>query len=498
MLPKGPQEKIGLSMSDQISKALDAARHLIQGFLLYPYSEHQFAHYQPFIIDDPAAFRQTLNHQLDENKITSANWKREARHGLPLNVAFTASGLKKLLGAAFIEESYDRPFAEGMATTARARKLGDVGPNEHGAWSWGAENKVDGVYLAFGATTDEADASLAFLNGSSGATPLASTIVGDLKPTSPHTGDGLEGKELFGFADGVSQPVIIGTRRYKNLSPAEKRLHGIPAGELILGFPDGTDRNWEDFAGTEKLPRSPYVPREADQLGLLAPSSEAEDCSDFGRFGSYLVLRQIEQDYDKFWTFAQNNASSGRSEIDTAELLVGRRMDGTPLGLPPEGAVNDFDFSDDVEGMLCPIGSHVRRTNPRSFGEAGKNGDQKLRVTNRHRIARRGRIYLGTDNKPRGLLFACLNTSITRQFEFIQATWCNDPFFGGLEREVDPIIGTVNRPAKGLPSVDRFSIAAQPCRDRIAGLTEFTRVKGGGYFFIPSLAALKVLASLPV
>lgn len=393
-------------MSDQISKALDAARPSMQGFLLYPYKEHQIAGYQLFSIEDIAVFRDTLKTQLDNDEITSANWKSDNPSARPLNVAFTASGLKKLLGDAFIEESYDRPFAEGMATNARARKLGDLGPNGHANWNWGADNEIDGVYLAFGADRAEVNARLGFLSGASGISPLAPLIVGDREPTSPQTGQSLEGKDIFGFADGISQPIIIGTKKYAKLSPTEKRLHGVPAGELILGFPDGTDRDWENFDGTERLPRSPYIPREFDQLGLLKRSTEAEASADFGRFGSYLVLRQIEQDYQGFWDFAAANGTDGRDKIATAEKMVGRQMDGNPLGAAPgenNEDKNGFDFSDDVNGRVCPLGSHVRRANPRSGGASGKKGDQKLRVTNRHRITRRARLYVDDNNKPGGL-----------------------------------------------------------------------------------------------
>jgi len=127
----------------------------------------------------------------------------------------------------------------------------------------------------------------------------------------------------------------------------------------------------------------------------------------------------------------------------------------------------------------------------------GPDAPTALATANRHRILRRGRSYGHRpsdrridDGMDRGLHFLCLNSDIERQFEFVQHTWCNNPVFGGLNGEVDPLVGNL---AQG---DEIFTVQADPLRTRIHHLERFVTVKGGAYFFLPSLSALRYLASL--
>src|SRR5205809_3737778 len=137
---------------------------------------------------------------------------------------------------------------------------------------------------------------------------------------------------------------------------------------------------------------------------------------------------------------------------------------------------------------------HSPRQSRDSFGPDAATG---LKSANRHRIMRRGRSYghrlenpLIDDGAERGLHFICLNSDIERQFEFVQQTWINNPVFGGLYSEVDPLIGN-------LPKGDcLFTVQAEPLRERVHNLSRFVTVRGGSYFFLPSIRALKYLASL--
>ena len=116
-----------------------------------------------------------------------------------------------------------------------------------------------------------------------------------------------------------------------------------------------------------------------------------------------------------------------------------------------------------------------------------------LDVTLRHRILRRARIFVEKDGET-GLQFICFNASIVRQFEFVQSAWCNNAFFQGLQKEVDPIIGT-HRPAhERTPEIDRFTIPRDPYRRVMEKVPQFVTVKGGAYFFMPSMPALKFIA----
>ena len=184
-----------------------------------------------------------------------------------------------------------------------------------------------------------------------------------------------------------------------------------------------------------------------------------------------------------------------------AERVVGRTRDGNvlcpdgPRKPAPDGRPdNGFLFyDDDHAGFGCPIGSHIRRANPRD-ALASKPGMKQtlLNAANNHRILRRGRKYgpnlldpSQDDGQDRGLLFMCLNTDIARQFEFVQQTWLLNKDFATLFEEVDPLIG----------SDGWMTVQQDPLRRRIQVQT-FVQMAGGEYFFLPSILALRYLALL--
>ncbi|HEU4534985.1 MAG TPA: peroxidase, partial [Polyangiaceae bacterium] len=112
----------------------------------------------------------------------------------------------------------------------------------------------------------------------------------------------------------------------------------------------------------------------------------------------------------------------------------------------------------------------------------------------KHRLLRRGRLYGppppadGDDGADRGLLFVALNANLRRQFEFVQQTWLNNPKFGGLGEEDDPLVGA--RQGGGA----HFTVPREPLRERHHALPRFVWPRGGGYFFLPGLRALRYLA----
>ena len=114
-----------------------------------------------------------------------------------------------------------------------------------------------------------------------------------------------------------------------------------------------------------------------------------------------------------------------------------------------------------------------------------------MRLTRKHRIIRRGRLYKDGDEK--GLLFMCLNANIERQFEFVQHTWCNSEGFASLRDEKDPLLGDQPEGEGG-----RFTLPQPLLRKRLTGLPRFVTVRGGGYFFLPSVSALRYLVALTV
>lgn len=453
----------------------------IQGIFFRGYKALDRSAYGFFRITDRIAFQRWLASIMAEGLISSAADKQPFQgEENRMNIAFTAPGMQALLGAGYIADSYDHAFAAGIAGPQRNRILGDVDTNDPKHWDWGGTEPVHGVLMSFSTTTELAnDCLLEALCQDNGA-ECTHTTFGHLEEN---------GKEPFGFKDGVSQPVIDGTPRAEQLkrsNPKEASLSIVPAGELILGYKDGT--------GT--LPRTPATSAGLDPDGLLDPHPEWHEKRDLGKNGTYMVFRQLEQHTKLFWDYL-NEIATGEGD-DTAEILaekmVGRKKNGDALAPGKHDTLetnNDFDFTDDREGRFCPIGSHVRRGNNRAVNI--QSATKSLDVTLRHRILRRARVFEDDDGAT-GLQFLCFNASIVRQFEFVQSAWCNNSFFQGLQREVDPIIGTPRTPRLGAESVDRFTIPRSPYRRVLENLPQFVTVRGGGYFFMPGLQALRFIA----
>jgi deferrochelatase/peroxidase EfeB len=176
--------------------------------------------------------------------------------------------------------------------------------------------------------------------------------------------------------------------------------------------------------------------------------------------------------------------------------MVGRWKNGDSLVRYPHGPDgrsepdNDFLFGvEDPDGMRCPFGAHIRRANARDTLAPGS--EIQLRITNRHRILRVGRSYLPQEDltKP-GLIFMCLNSDIERQFEFVQQSWILGRSFGGLENEVDPMLG------RGAAQ-HVLTIPTPNGPLRLKRMKDFVRVRGSGYFFLPGRRAMHFLARCP-
>jgi hypothetical protein len=101
-------------------------------------------------------------------------------------------------------------------------------------------------------------------------------------------------------------------------------------------------------------------------------------------------------------------------------------------------------------------------------------------------------IDLADDGIPRGIHFFCVNASIKSQFEFVQQTWCNNPRFGGLTVNKDPVTG--NNARSGEPA-SHMEIPRRPFAYRTAALPRFVTVRAGAYLFMPSINALRFLSA---
>jgi Dyp-type peroxidase family len=458
----------------------------IQGFVLKGYGTMRYTRYAILRVGDAAGAKAWLA----GISLEVADGHYHARR-TSLNIAFSHPGLVALGLRDTTLRQFSREFREGLTEPHRQRLLGDEGEDSPANWRWGglsgdarAEN-VHILLMVFAATEALLADYWAQLEGvilGHGLTVIES-LDGALSP---------DNREPFGFRDGLSQPLIAGN--HPDTDPADT----VAAGEFLLGY-----RNEYGV-----YPESPVIPAADPQGDVTLLPTIGPGQKDLGRNGSYLVFRQMQQHVDRFWEFVRANSASDEEGIKLASKMVGRWPSGAPLVLFPDAdpggqhVENDFGFAAlDRAGLRCPIGSHIRRTNPRDVFE--DNGPARSRrLTKKHRIIRRGRTYkLSTPGGPGqpaqveiGLKFMCFNADISHQFEFIQHTWANFPRFDKLHADPDPIIGTVGAPPPGL--VQDFTVQRCPVNRRVHDLKRFVTVRGGVYLFFPSITAIKYLATI--
>ena len=468
----------------------------IQGLVLSGFATLDDASYVLLEIADGAEGAAAACRWLEQQVLPRVESARERsaderrRTDVAVNIAFTWRGLHKLgLDTSGLEQ-FPLAFKEGMAPDHlkhRSRILGDVDRSDPSTWAWGSSaHGVDVLLMVF--TRDDRHSCLTdllrdFGGPVQGAGGVAGRVVATIDARLMRVpGDPSAFVEHFGFRDGLSDPVLEGSWRARR-QPVS--MHLVKPGEFLLGYPtaDGT------------AAPTIGIRADADPHDLLPPEPGVPESRDFGRNGTYLVCRQLAQHVSEFRQ-AVAEAAGGSYECATAEAVaarvVGRWRDGTPMHSPVPGQShpsNEFGFADDPHGFACPIGAHIRRANPRD--SLGRNPVSALQSASRHRMLRRGRPYgpplpdgQSDDGRERGLVFICLNGDLERQFEFVQQNWIANPAFSGLYGEADPLIG-------GGP----LTMQADSVRRRITGLGQFVTVRGGQYFFLPGLSALRYLAS---
>ncbi len=284
----------------------------------------------------------------------------------------------------------------------------------------------------------------------------------------------------------------------KALLEAAKKISSFSASDLLQYQKEGL-RILHNIKGQlALLGRSqwdPFAP-----LGLVLKKENAK----VSGFGSFFVFRKLKQDVDAFRKLAKSRASRktaeekyasvGLTQPELAEMeearMVGRTKSGCPLAwgevgpsqkekyTPPE----NFNYEQDSQGQKCPFHSHVRTVNPR--GSTGSTYDERSR-----RIARRGIPY--EDGEEKGMLFLCAQSNIRDQFEYMQKLWANNPDFppnvypnAGL----DPLIGQKRSAPEGNSHLGNNGYASP------SDAYGLVKLKGGEYFFAPSLPFLKNLA----
>jgi Dyp-type peroxidase family len=375
-----------------------------------------------------------------------------------VTIAFTWSGLRALGVNDPSLATFPEEFRQGMA--ARAEVLGDTGVNHPDHWVDGlAGPGLHAIVILFARDVAERERCVAEYDKYAAAltgVELVSTL--DLEATPPFD----YAHDHFGYHDRLSQPAIEGTGEV----PTPGSGAPLKPGEFFLGYPD--------------------------EEGLCGPLPQPETLS---RNGSFLAYRRLEEHVGRFRNFLRQHGDTPEEQELVAAKLMGRWRSGAPLVLAPEKddprlaadpqRNNDFNYAEmDPHGYAVPLGSHMRRMNPR---------DTAVNM-NRRRMIRRGGTYgpplpdgVPDDGVERGIAAFIGCASLVRQFEFAQNVWANDRSFHELGNERDPIIGTQDGTLE-------YKIPKRPIRKRIVGLPAFTTVRGGAYFFLPGIRALRLLA----
>jgi deferrochelatase/peroxidase EfeB len=227
-----------------------------------------------------------------------------------------------------------------------------------------------------------------------------------------------------------------------------------------------------------------------------------------------------------FWKFIAEQADQdpalaamtpAERRVWFAAKVVGRWPSGAPtVKYPdkdqpdlPKAELNNFYYHDrDYDGYKTPRGSHIRRANPRDTN--GTNPASALKTSDSHLLIRRGMSYgsplvspdemppqnLVEDHQDRGLIFLAINADISRQFEFVHQSWLNNTKFDRLYSDKDPVVGDHCDDTEPDGKQYDFNIHRDPVRRRVRDIPRFVTVKGGGYFFMPSISTLKLLSQL--
>ena len=490
----------------------------VQNLVASGYPRHQSARHLLLHVTDPVPARAWLARVAEA--IPTAGWADgfvdrmdyetvernaapEGRAGSPafaVHLALSFSGLSRL----GLPENELRGFASEFQAGMASREAGLAPGRGTDPWQAPFTSSAVDVLLMFSATDPDAladeltDRPELVPTAADGLHLLQEIEAGRIREDrfGPDDGSKPGFLEHFGFVDGLSQPRIHGVT-------TGRRVAELPAGEALLGYADV----------------------DGDTAGAGLPAALA-------RNGSYLVYRKLEQDVPGFRALSRKlgerlmdgpaadrpRVEGVRPGTDPEELgaakLMGRWRNGTPLTLSPTSNEapaypETFGFQvDDATGHGCPVGSHIRRANPRdsrpvdpnSKAQTGGEAGLEATLALRHRMLRRGIPYgtplsfsaadhgdtTGLDEE-RGLLFVALVGDLRRQFEFVQAHWMADGNAFRLGTDRDVLAGASEEGNK-------FVAQGNP-PTFVQPTTPVVTCRGGEYFFLPGIAALKRIAA---
>jgi len=432
--------------------------HEIQATVLRQRPAPYFGSHVALRVSDVRAGREFLR-RLAPHVESAANWWKPSNAWL--SVAISYAGFEALGLPQNALEGFPEAFRVGMA--ARARQLRDEGVNDPKNWEPLFAKGVIHIGLsAFSESEERWRRMLAMAREQyeslSGVSVLA------IEDFGAQPGD----RNSLGYKDGIDQPAIEGS----GVEPLPGQGRPIKAGEFILGYPG--------------------------EAGLPLPMPQPDI---LGRNGTYVGFRKYQSRVGAFNRFLLANGNTEEERELLAAKLVGRWRSGAPLMLAPDAddpslgsdarRNNDFGYSRDPRGRQAPLGCHIRRMNPRDTPLA------RLTDVNLHRLIRRGATYgkpydpnalsEEDDEVPRGAIFLFISAKAMATIEFLQQEWINDGSFIEIGNERDPIIGLQEEGAS-------FTIPKEPVRRRVHGIETFNVLRGGEYFFMPSISALRWLA----
>jgi Dyp-type peroxidase family len=451
-------QELGNRSSSSEAPMLDL--HEIQASVLRPRPAPYFGSHVALRVDDARAGRELLR-RLTPHVDSAANWWKPASAWMSVVVSYP--GLEVLGLPPSSLASFPEAFRVGMA--ARSRELRDEGINDPSHWEplYGRGQIHIGL-TAFSDSQEKWRRVMAVAREQYEA--LSGVKALGVQEFGAQPGD----LNSLGYKDGIDQPPIEGS----GVEPLPGQGQPIKAGEFILGYPG--------------------------EAGALLPMPQPDILA---RNGTYVGFRKYQSHVGAFNRFLRANGSTEAEREWVAAKLVGRWRSGAPLTLAPDaddpalGADpqrnNDFNYANDSRGRQAPFGCHIRRMNPRDT--------QLTRLTdvNLHRLIRRGTTYgkpydpnavsEADDEVPRGAIFLFISAKAMTTLEFLQQEWINEGNFIGIGEERDPIIGRQDEGAS-------FTIPKEPVRRRLRGIETFNVLRGGEYFFMPSLSALNWLANL--
>jgi deferrochelatase/peroxidase EfeB len=461
----------------------------VQGTILRGYRVELARHFI-LSVADAAAARAFIGNLIDGGAglpriTTAARWTEKPE--CFVNISFTAPGLLALGVTQDQLNTFDASFVAGATNPAVAKRVGDTGTSDPSRWIGGLQDGAQ-VHVVLNLWVHKAPDVLERVTGQ-----LRRGFAGALTELSAHEATALPDNRVhFNYRDNIAQPNVQGAPRRKHPDPDQQ--DEVPTGEFLLGYPNANN--------------STYSVQPAE----LSTNS------------SYAAFRILQQDAAGFEKFLQDFApKAGIDPEMLAAKVCGRWRNGNPLELAPTGpgeclpvhALNDFNYvnkadasKDDTLGLVCPIGSHIRRNNPRNMAVVSTESVN-------HRIVRRAIPYgpaydpQKPDDTPRGLIGYFINGSIKNQFEFLQGQWDLTPTFvmsatgpGGPAdgNAVFNITGQDVFLGADDPSDSSFTLAAlgQAGKNNthVTGWPRMITTVGGAYVFLPSITGLRYLAAL--